>query len=616
VNGRRVMAVLALAGAALVALLVPGTAHPTRQGADAGFTYGYLPSILGHGNLDFSDDSLPFDSVMPHTTTGRTGNSFAIGPSVWWSPAFLAADGIGAAARVVSGDGRPRPDGRTWPYDALVGLAAIALGVAGLWIVFLAARMVAPPWAAAVGTLAVWLAGPLLYYTHVNPMQGHAAGMTASAALLLAWLRTRQRPDPSLARVACLGLLGGLLALTRWQDVLLLLGPVVDALTGALRRSAGDEPRRRPDLAAAAVLTGSAVIAFLPQLIVWNTLFGAPLRPPRGETSGIFLDASRLHLLDVLVSWRHGMLSWHPVLAVGLVGLALFPRRHRPVAVALAASFLLLWLVNATTFDWWGWVAFGARRFDGAWPALALGAAVVASRLPRWAAIAGAVALSAWNWILLNAFAAGLVPGTEAVRPGDLLHVLGRIPIAPGLHSWSPQKAVWVVGVATLAVFPAAAARLLPSTHGSTRRWRAVAAGAFAAALLVSGVVALAGRNTPARFEPTVLEAGYFVSQPLPPKTTDPGYLEPGAYVVSATGLRGAGTLDVRVGGVDVVHASAPLPEISRSPAVELRRGVFLVELQVTGAPVHLDAVRLRRVRPPVGASVLRPSPYGTSAPQ
>jgi len=54
----------------------------------------------------------------------------------------------------------------------------------------------------------------------------------------------------------------------------------------------------------------------------------------------------------VLFSWRHGMLSWHPVLALGLVGLVVGLRRHRVVAGSLLTSFAILVVLNAAAFDW------------------------------------------------------------------------------------------------------------------------------------------------------------------------------------------------------------------------------------------------------------------------
>src|SRR5438132_1650025 len=304
------MAAIALGAALLVALLVPGDTHPTRMGADAGFVYGYLPSVVTHGDFDFSDDSFPFDSIMPHTVEGRTGNSFPIGPAVWWSPAFLAAHGVGAVARVASHSSHPAPDGRSWPYDALVGWAAFALGVVGLWATLAAARLLASPGAALLATVGVWLGGAAVYYTHVNPMQGHVAGFAASALLLLGWLRARARPDASLWRVAAL--------------------------------------------------------------------------------------------------------------ALGLSGLVVSLRRHRVVAACLLAFFAATLVLNAASYDWWGGVSFGARRFDGMWPALAVGLALLVDRVPRRAAAVAIGALIVVNGALLLAFQRGLVSVGDAVRPSDL----------------------------------------------------------------------------------------------------------------------------------------------------------------------------------------------------
>src|SRR5439155_1236442 len=177
---------------------------------------------------------------LPHSRHPRSGR---LGRRVLRAPRFRARRGRAPGAvgrgpgddrphvrrgvrvgvvRVAPHSSHPAPDGHSWPYDALVGWAAFALGVVGLWATLAAARLLASPGAALLATVGVWLAGAAVYYTHVNPMQGHVAGFAASALLLLTWLRARARPDPSLWRLAALGLLGGLVALSRWEDGLLL----------------------------------------------------------------------------------------------------------------------------------------------------------------------------------------------------------------------------------------------------------------------------------------------------------------------------------------------------------------------------------------------------------
>ncbi|HEY3189163.1 MAG TPA: hypothetical protein VGJ70_16885, partial [Solirubrobacteraceae bacterium] len=447
-------------------------------------------------------------------------------------------------------------------------------------------------------TAAVWLAGPVVYYTQVNVMQGHAAAFCAAALLVLAWLRARERPDSSLWRVAALGLLGGLVALTRWEDGLLLLGPAVDALAGTLRG------RRAPDVVATAVLGAAALAAFLPQMVVWNALYGSPFRPPRGEASGAFLNPHRLHLADVLVSWRHGMLSWHPVLAVGVIGLVLLLRRHRRVALPLIVVAVLVTVLNAAVLDWWAGVSFGARRFDGMWPVLALGVAVVADRVPRLVALAVTAALAVVNLTLLIAFDAHLVSGDGPVRPSALWHALGRVPILPALTTWSGLKTFWVAGLLVLALAAGLwrRVRLRPAS-----RFAPAAVAGLLASLLVSGVVAAAAAAHPGRYDAHVFEAGYFVPQATRPARADrvirpgddvwtliwafPGFLPPGCYEATPTGVTGPGKLVVRVDRRAVADGTGT------GRPFRTRTGFIRLDFRVSGGPVHVDAVRVDRAR-------------------
>ncbi|HMC51722.1 MAG TPA: hypothetical protein VKI64_03100, partial [Acidimicrobiales bacterium] len=334
---RVTLASLAAGSALLVAVLVQASARPANLGADSGYMYGYLPSVVLHHDLDFSDDALPFDSSMPHTATGRAHNVFPMGPAMLWAPGFVAGHAVAATARLAAVRSGPAADGRSWPYDVLVGLAGLWVGVLAVWATFALARRWASTWAATLATVAIWVAGPLVYYTHVEPMRSHAPAVASVALLLLLWLRVRDRPGSSLWPVAALGTLGGVVALSRWQNGVFLLGPAIDAARGHLRQ------RRAPDAAALFLMAGTAVAVFSPQLLVWNSLYGSPFRAPSG---GGFLDLHRLHVVDVLFSWRHGLLSWHPVLAVGLAGLLLAARRRPLPALSLLGAFVLTTLIN------------------------------------------------------------------------------------------------------------------------------------------------------------------------------------------------------------------------------------------------------------------------------
>jgi hypothetical protein len=183
----------------------------------------------------------------------------------------------------------------------------------------------------------------------------------------------------SIGRYALLGALVGLAALMRWQDAVLLIVPGIDAL--AARRRFG-WPGVAVRVAAAA---GGALVAFVPQMIVWQRLYGHPLTIPQGAA---FMQWTSPALAAVLLSDNHGLFTWTPIVALAVAGLVPFVRRA-PVLAAGAIAFLVIsWYVNASVADWWAGEAFGARRFVGCFPFFVLALAALFS---RWQAHPGRV---------------------------------------------------------------------------------------------------------------------------------------------------------------------------------------------------------------------------------
>jgi hypothetical protein len=208
-----------------------------------------------------------------------------------------------------------------------------------------------------------------------------------------------------------------------------------------------------------------------------------------------------------------------------------------------------------------------------------------------------------------------LVSRIDAVHPTDLWRVLGRVPLAPGVRSWSPEKVIWVVGLAGLSLLPLLRTRRRDrADRPPARASYAVAAFAgLSGSLLVSSAVAAAS-FAPAAYDPNVFEAGFFVPQPTRPLHTDrvvrpgedvwtliwsfPGFLPPGRYVVTATGLRSVtgdpATVSVRVDGVVVAAAQLGdrLDAVIGEPFVT-ETGFLRLDLRVEGSPVHIDSVRV-----------------------
>ena len=96
--------------------------------------------------------------------------------------------------------------------------------------------------------------------------------MMANGAVLLVWLNTRDRGD--VPRFALLGGLIGLAALVRWQEATLLALPALDSIMLSIREHEAWSRRVGRAAIRLAAAGAAAIIAFLPQIVVWQVIYG------------------------------------------------------------------------------------------------------------------------------------------------------------------------------------------------------------------------------------------------------------------------------------------------------------------------------------------------------
>jgi len=364
--------------------------------------FSFLHTLFHDHDLDFSDEyQAALDQhvgVYPtlidvRTPTGLVANFFPVGPALLSAPGYLLALLL-------------RPSGEPQygiPFATAFALASLLFGLLALALSWILARRVAGEGPAAVAVVAVALATPFVYYLLYEPSYSHTFSAFAVGAFLLAWWRGRE--NRTAAGWLLLGLLGGLMALVRWQD-----GPL---LAIALL----DLPKARWRVL---LLAPGALLALAPQLAVDRVLFGTwlPVRP-----AGQDLELWPGHYLQVLFASHHGLLVWSPVLIAAAAGYAFI----RPNALRLAFAYALLveTIINGAAPDWWGGFAFGARRFLDLTPFFALGLAALAARVrPAWAWAAIAV-LAAWNLVLMANFTYVIASDRDV---GYLGLVAGQLP--------------------------------------------------------------------------------------------------------------------------------------------------------------------------------------------
>jgi hypothetical protein len=369
---RWILAVLAVAVLAL-------TFRPVVEGDGVGY-YAYLHAILVSHSLDFTNEyaaaiashtPLYLPLVSTRTATDHLANFFSVGPAVLAAPAYLVA-------LAVRNSGDPQYGS---PFVEAFSLASLLYGLIALAICYrLAAFIVVNRRSALLGVFAGVFATPLYYYMLTDPSYSHTFSVFCVSAFLYAWWK---HPPRAYKGWFALGLLGGLMAMTRFQDGLLVAIVLIDAKR--LRWSA-------------LLLIPGLLIGFAPQLAVDQIQFGTwlPQRPP-----GQALDPLNGRYFDVLFSSRDGLVIWAPVTLVAAAGFRWIKDRRLKLAATIA--LVLEVAVTGAAPDSVG-AAFGPRRFLDLIPFAVIGMAAVTQRLGSrfdWAVVA---ALGAWNLTLISNF--------------------------------------------------------------------------------------------------------------------------------------------------------------------------------------------------------------------
>lgn len=374
-------------------------------GSDGIGYYMYVRSIALDGDLDFANEAERLNAAkyidVYRTPAGRISNQYAIGAPILWLPFFLAAHLLALGLRAV---GLPvAADGYGYLYQAAVCVGSIFYGGCALFLMRRTARRLFPNTALAA-CVALFLTTNFAYYLIAEPSMAHVCSVFAASLLVCLWVSLRPLTTP--ARCLAVGVAGGLVALVRQPDALLVFMPALDALLAH-----GTAPERTKRIA---VMTAGFFALFWIQMWVWYILNGSPFLSGyllKGD-QGFIWGSPRL--LEVLFSTRHGLFLWHPVLLFALVGLALLCRRDGAMGALLLMGFAGQSYVIASWSAWWQGDAFGGRMFMASLPIFALGLAAFLERVRSRRGLAEAalgviVALAVWNALFAVQYRLGYI---------------------------------------------------------------------------------------------------------------------------------------------------------------------------------------------------------------
>src|ERR1700694_6047827 len=199
---------------AVLLVLLALTFKPVVENDGVGY-YAYLHTVIVDRDLDFGNEYTALAGAnityyaplfQVRSANGRLADFFPVGPALLASPAYLLALATKPGAEPQFGP----------PFSWAFTLASLFYGLLALVISFRLALSLAGRRAALVATLGVALATPFAYYLLYEPSYSHSFSAFAVSAFLYVWWRWRDRR--SVAGWLLLGLLGGLMGLTRFQD--------------------------------------------------------------------------------------------------------------------------------------------------------------------------------------------------------------------------------------------------------------------------------------------------------------------------------------------------------------------------------------------------------------
>jgi hypothetical protein len=378
---RALLAAAALCVAGYVFVYATGRANPPIR-SDGYSYYVYLPawflyndSSLNAVARDCCGGEFPgFTAIIRWPGTRRWVNAHPIGVAILQAPFFLFGHGLTKWSNL-------SPDGFTLYYQHAAGLAGVFWAIAGLFVL---RRLLMRHFSDAVtaATLLALLFGTNLYhYATYDSSYSHAYSFFLFASFLYVvdrWWDSRLGPLPRADRHAprrdlsiLLGLLAGLIVLTRHTNALLLLiFPLYGVTdTASLRAASNSLANHWRELARMAGVFG---LVLLPQLLIYHDATGHFLVSSYG-TLGFRFDSPQIW--GVLFSVQKGVFFWSPLLLAAVAGFALEHRATRKLVLAAAIVMAADIYLIASWWDWQFGASYGHRGFVDTLPLLAMGLA-------------------------------------------------------------------------------------------------------------------------------------------------------------------------------------------------------------------------------------------------
>ena len=349
----------------------------------------YLPSLILDGDLHFSNQYSITGMIRQGathgsrvTSNGYVSNPWGIGSSVLWLPFWLLGHLLTYASALWGQKWAPYGFSVYYNMGIRFGTALYAVGC--ILLICRSLKNLVQVRTAILTGILITLGTPFYWYTFLHADLAHIPAAFAIALFFLLWYSDKLGSDPKNGFL--LGILGGLIAAIKPNDVLIFLFPLVSQLKNfSFQKSI-------------AILSGALIAGGL-QVCVWQILYGHPLGPVHDPSLHYAFFVGHFRLIDVLFSSYHGLFFFSPVLILSLVGLFLLARRDALTGMVCLVVIVLQIALMASERYFWEGAAFGLRRLVDWTPLLAIGLGCFLEKLKKPGLIAATIA-TLWTILL------------------------------------------------------------------------------------------------------------------------------------------------------------------------------------------------------------------------
>lgn len=341
---------------------------------DPSFYYAQLRAPIIDHDIDFSNEVIVSQGIkLSRTATGLVGSIWPVGPSILWSPFFILAHII------VSVFQPEQANGFSPIYISMVSFGSGLYSFIGLWFIYKICLFFVKTKVARILTLGCLLATPLFYYTFRQPIMAHSTNLCVSAIIIYFYLKYEKSNQIAQSGLT-FGILLGLSFLTRWSSVIIGIYPFI-FFAQRLSKSSRHNSEFNHTLKQALIAGLTFFITILPQLVLWQRLYGTWLTSPQGANSFVS-NILPVNIIHVILNTNRGIMWWLPFVLIGIFGIFLIEERIIRYTTLIYISLIIILLGYRK--DWYSGGGFGARYFIETLPVVAISWSYIWKTFSRW----------------------------------------------------------------------------------------------------------------------------------------------------------------------------------------------------------------------------------------